>query len=370
MLTIGVEEEFFVFDRVERDFAPNGLPGFNLLKEQNHSDGGICRFDDEFQLSIVESRTGICRNLKQVQVEVQELRHMLIRATTGSELAIVAAGTLPLGSWRSARIMNKPRYEEIDRHYHEVARRRATCGCHVHIGIADRDVAVQVLNRVQPWLPTLLALSTSSPFYEEADTGYQSFRSLLWGGFPVAGVPRPFRSYQEYLRRIQVLIDTGSILDPGHTYWDARLGVKYNTLEFRLADACTSVGEVLLQAGLCRALVLTCLNEVENNRPLSAAQPELIRAATWRAARSGLDGELIDVVAEEKVTAPTMLDRFLTYLRNALEELGDWEEIVDLVDQTRQRGTSARRQHHVLARTGRLEDVVHSLAVETASNRQ
>src|SRR5918997_2002470 len=197
MLTIGVEEEFFVFDRVKRDFAPDGLPGFNLLKEQNPSGDGICRFDDEFQLSIVESRTGICRDLKQVQVEVQELRQLLIRTTTGTQLAIVAAGTLPLGSWRSAGIMKKPRYEEIDQHYHEVARRRATCGCHIHIGIAERDVAVQVLNRVQPWLPTLLALSASSPFYDEADTGYQSSRNLLWVGFPVAGTYNTFSSYKD-----------------------------------------------------------------------------------------------------------------------------------------------------------------------------
>jgi glutamate---cysteine ligase / carboxylate-amine ligase len=368
MLTIGVEEEFFVFDRVSRNFAPDGLPGFNLLTQQNLSDDGISRFDHEYQLSIVESRTGICRDLKQTQAEIQELRHMLIRVTAGSELLILAAGTLPLGSWRSARIMKKPRYQEIDEHYREVARRRATCGCHVHIGIPDRDIAVQVLNRVQPWLPTLLALSASSPFYDEVDTGYQSFRSLLWGSFPVAGTPPLFSSYKDYLEKIQTLIDTGSILDQGHTYWDARLGVKYNTLEFRLADACTTVDEVILQVGLCRALALTCINEITNNRPPTAARPELIRAATWRAARSGLDGELIDVVAKEKVTATVMLDRFLSYLRNALEELGDWDEIVNLVEQAQQRGTCARRQHQVLARTGRLEDVVDALAAETALN--
>jgi carboxylate-amine ligase len=369
MLTIGVEEEFFVFDRVSQDFAPEGLPGLDLLKERSSTDG-ICRFDHEFQLSIVESRTGICRDLKEVQNEVQELRHMLISTTVGSELLIVAAGTLPLGSWRNARIMEKPRYDEINQHYREVAQRRATCGCHVHIGITDRDLAVQVLNRVQPWLPTLLALSTSSPFYEKADTGYQSFRSLLWGGFPVAGAPHHFSSHQDYLEKIQLLIDTGSILDPGHVYWDARLGVKYDTLEFRLADACTTVDEVILQAGLCRALVLTCINEITDNRPLHAAQPELVRAATWRAARSGLDGEMIDVVAKEKVTATVMLDRFLAYLRNVLEELGDWDEITNLVNQTRQRGTSARRQHQVLTRTGRFEDVMDALAAETALNRK
>jgi glutamate---cysteine ligase / carboxylate-amine ligase len=369
MLTIGVEEEFFVFDPTKRDLAVDGLPDFELLK-QNSFDGLIYRFDQEFQLSIVESRTGICRDLDQARIQIRELRHALVQAASKSGLLILAAGTLPLGNWRTARITEKPRYAEIAEHYREVAQRRATCGCHVHIGIADRDIAVQVLNRVQPWLPTLLALSASSPFYDEADTGYQSSRNLLWGGFPVAGTSNTFSSYKDYLETIRVLIDTGSILDSGHIYWDARLGVKYDTLEFRIADECTTVDEVILQAGLCRALALTCLNETTDNRPLAAAQPELIRAATWRAARSGLDDHLIDVVAKEKVTATTMLDRLLNYLRNALEELGDWDEIVGLVDQTRQRGTSARRQRQALARSGRLEDVVDEIAAETALSRQ
>lgn len=370
MLTIGVEEEFFVFDPATRDLAVEGLPNFDLLKQQNNLDSEIYGFDHEFQSSIVESRTGICQDLNQVRIQIQELRHVLVGSALESELFVFAAGTLPLGNWRTAQITNKPRYEEIAQHYREVVQRRATCGCHVHIGIADRDIAVQVLNRVRPWLATLLALSASSPFYEGNDTGYQSFRSLLWGGFPVAGTPSAFSSHKDYLEKIQTLIDTGSILDAGHIYWDARLGVRYDTLEFRIADACTTVDEVILQAGLCRALALTCINEIKNNRPLPAAQPELTRAATWRAARSGLDGNLIDVAEKEQVSATIMLDRLLNYVRNALEELGDWDEVVSLADQTRQRGTSARRQHQVLARTGRLEDVVNELAVETTLSQQ
>lgn len=370
MLTIGVEEEFFVVDPANRDFAIDGLPDFDLLKQHNSSfDGGNYGFDYEFQLSIVESRTGICRELEQVRIQIQELRHILVRAGSESETLIVAAGTLPLGNWRATRIVDKRRYELMAQHYCEVVQRRATCGCHVHIGVADRDIAVQVLNRVHPWLPTLLALSASSPFYDGADTGYQSYRSLLWCGFPVAGAPSMCSTYKEYLETIHMLIDTGAILDQGHIYWDARLGVKYNTLEFRIADACTTVDEVVLQAGLCRALVFTCLNEIANNRPLPAVRSGLLRAATWRAARSGLDDDLIDVIAEEKVTAKVMLARLLNYLRDALEELSDWDEIVDLMDQVRRRGTSARRQRQVLACTGRLGNVVDELAVETAASR-
>ncbi|MDQ4033161.1 MAG: glutamate--cysteine ligase [Actinomycetota bacterium] len=366
MLTIGVEEEFFVFDPAGRDFSREGLPGFDRLKNRHSCNGGVYGFDHEFHLSIIESRTGICRDLKQVRTQIQELRDALIRAGAESDLLILAAGTSPLGNWRTTRITDKARYAEIAQHYREVAQRRMTCGCHVHVGIADRDIAVQVLNRVVPWLPNLLALSASSPFYDAADTGYQSSRSLLWGGFPVAGTPPIFSSHKDYAQNIRLLISTGSILDEGHIYWDARLGVKYDTLEFRIADACTTVDELVLQVGLCRALALTCMNEITNNRPLPAAQPELIRAAMWRAARSGVDDDLIDVVAQEKVTATVMLDRLLNYLRHALEELGDWDEVVDLVGQARQRGTSARRQRQVLARTGRLDDVMDELARETA----
>jgi carboxylate-amine ligase len=370
MLTMGVEEEFFIYDPTIHDLAVEGLPGFELLKKQTTATRGLINgasfgFDHEFHTAILESRTGICHDLNQVRAQIQELRYALVHAASEPQLSVIAAGTLPIGNWRTARIADKPRYAEIAEHYRDVAQRRIICGCHVHIGIADRDVAVQVLNRVQPWLSTLLALSASSPFYEGSDTGYQSFRSRLWGGFPVTGTPSVFTSHKAYLEKIQQLIDTGSILDSGHVYWDARLGVTYDTLEFRIADACTTVGEVILQTGLCRALVLTCLKEITNSRPLLAVEPELMRAAIWRAARSGLDGELIDVAAKEKVAAAIMVGRLLAYLREALEELGDWDEISDLADQIRHRGTSSWRQRQVLTRTGRLKDVVDRLAVET-----
>jgi len=358
-----VEEEFFLFDPLDRSLANGGLPNLGAIQ---HERSGIPAFDHEFQASIVESRTGICPDLQQVRRELETLRRALVRAATESDLSVLSAGTMPLASWRTARVTQKARYRQIAQHYREVVHRRATCGCHVHVGIADRDLAVQVINRVRPWLPVLLALSTSSPFYESADTGYQSSRNLLWGAFPVAGGPGLHNSYKDYDDKVALLIATGAILDVGHVYWDARVGTKYETVEFRIADACTTVDETVLQAGLCRALALTSLREIACDRPIPAVEPELIRAASWRAARSGLDDCLIDVIATEQVPAAELLDRLLHYLRDALEELGDWEEIVDLVQQTRNRGTSARRQHQVLARSGRLEDVVDELAAETA----
>ena len=366
-MTVGVEEEFFIVDPRTRDLAVEGLPGIDNISDRLSIGTEGCNFDHEFQLSIIESRTGVCGGLEQIRIALEELRRRLAGAAADAELRILAAGTMPLAEWRTARITPKPRYEQIAAHYCDVVRRRATCGLHVHVGVADREVAVQVLNRIRRWLPLLLALSASSPFYEGADTGYASFRWLLWGGFPVAGIPGYHRSYEDYAITIQRLIDTGLILDAGHVYWDARLGTKYDTLEFRIADACTTIDEAILQAGLCRALVLTCMNEVTAGRPIPTVRSELLRAATWRAARSGLDNNVIDVVAAEPVAPTEMLARLLTYLRDALDELGDWDEIVSLLDQARDRGTSCRRQHCVLARTGRLEDVVDALATETAS---
>lgn len=226
-----------------------------------------------------------------------------------------------------------------------------------------------MLNRIRPWLPTLLALSASSPFYEGHDTGYSSYRSLLWGAFPVAGMPPTFASHADYTATIRRLIDSGAILDEGHVYWDARLGVGYETLEFRIADQPTTVDEAVLQTGLCHALALTSIREVEAGLRAPTVRSELFAAAVWRAARSGLDDELIDVVMAEPVSAGALLDQLLAYVSDALEETGDLDEVAGLMDQARRRRTCARRQHDVLGRTGRLDAVVDMLVAETTPPR-
>lgn len=355
-----------MIDPEKRELAADGLPHLGRLQRwsaQSGADG--YGFDHEFQLSIVETRTGVCDNLDGIRRELGLLRGALADAALESGLSVAAAGTMPTGTWRDIRTTPKPRYGRIEDLYREVVRRRATCGCHVHVGIPDRDLAVKVLGRVIPWLPVLLALSASSPFYEDSDTGFQSFRNLLWGAFPVSGTPIIGDSYADYRERVQLLIAAGVVLDPGSVYWDVRLGTNYQTLEFRVADACTTVDETVLQAGLCRALVLTCLQEVAHDQQPPQLLPELMRAATWQAARFGLDGQLIDVRAATVVPAAELLDRLLRYLRDALEQLGDWEEVLALTEWIRCRGNSASRQRGTLSRAGRLQDVVDQLIVES-----
>jgi glutamate---cysteine ligase / carboxylate-amine ligase len=366
VLTLGVEEEFFVVDRASAMLAEDALPGLDVLRRRvPASFGEVAGFEREFQRSIVETRTGVCASLNEIRAQLEWLRRALVAVAAASDQMIVAAGTLPAVDWRVARVTDKPRYAEIAEHYRDVAQRRATCGCHIHVGIADRDQAVRTLNRVRPWLPLLLALSASSPFYDAADTGYESFRSLLWGAFPVAGSPEIHDSYEQYAQKIRMLVATGAILDAGHAYWDARLGTRYETLEFRIADACTTVDEAVLQVALCRAIALTCIREDERGAPLPSVPAELLRAATWRAARSGLDGTLVDVLARENVPAQLLVERLLAYVRIALEDLGDLDEVVHLVDEIRSGGTSARRQRHALPRDGGLAGVADQVAAET-----
>ncbi|GIH22153.1 putative glutamate--cysteine ligase 2 [Acrocarpospora phusangensis] len=346
--------------------APEGLPNIgDLLASCASEPDAYHGFDHEFHVSTVETRTDVCHSLRQVRGELKKLRGTLTDTASEAGLSVLSAGTMPNADWRTTRLVRKPRYDRCFEHYRDVVQRRVTCGCHVHVGIADKELAVQVLNRVQPWLPMFLAVSASSPFYDGADTGYQSFRNPLWAGFPIGGPPPLFDSHAEYAEHVRQLLEIEALTDMGNLYWDARLGTHFPTLEFRIADACTTVDETVLIAGLARALVLTCIDEIQAERPPVPTSPPMIKAATWRAARSGMNGDLIDPMTAEHIPAADMLDRFMHYIQEALKDLGDWEEISHLASQILTTGTSSHRQHRTLTTTGHLPDVIDELITET-----
>lgn len=367
ILTLGVEEEFFVVEPTTRALVPDAQAILDRLAAQGLAAGKNSSYDHEFQLSMIESRTRVCQSLREVRTELQQLRSALIRAAADTGRWIMAAGTAPLADLEAQAITPNPRYQQIAQMHPQAARDYITCACQVHIGITDREIAVQVLNRVRPWLPALLALSASSPFCMGRDTGYASYRSMIWTRWPSAGTPNLYRSAAEYGDVVQSLIDTGTILDPGQIYWDVRLGNGHDTLEFRIADAATTIDEAVLQAGLCRALARICLDQAISGRPLPEIRPELLGAARWRAARFGLEDSLVDVLKAQPVPASALLDRFLAYLRPALEDAGDWDEVFELVEGTRRRGTSAHRQRRTFAQTQSLRAVVDMLSDETAA---
>ncbi len=315
---------------------------------------------------MIESRTAVCVSLDELRGELRRLRSGLVEAAREENLRLLAAGSAPLVDWRAPGVTPAPRYERMAEAYQQLAREQLICACQVHVGIQDEDLAVGVLNRIRPWLPTIVGLFASSPFWMGVDTGYASYRTMLWQRWPTGGMPGFFASAAEYRAVVQSLIRSGVIADAGQIYWTVRLNQTHRTLEIRVADACTTIDEAVAYSGLSRALVRVCLDEGRDERRFHAVRPEMLAAARWRAARSGLDDVLIDPVSADPLPASVMVKRLMSYVRPALEDIGDWDEVSHLIERTMARGTSAARQRAAYRRTGRLEDVVDVLAGETA----
>ena len=360
--TLGVEEEFLIVDAETRRLRPEVEPMLARAQEQV---GDEVR--SELQRSQLESGTAVCETLGDLRAELVRLRRGLTAVAEESGCRIAAVGTHPFSSWQEVQVTPKAAYVRLEQDYQQLAREQLVCGCHVHVGISDREAAVQVLNRIRAHLPTILALSVNSPFWQGVDTGYGSFRTELWRRWPTNGVPEIFESAAEYDQLVDTLLSTGSVDDPGRIYFDARLSHRFDTVEIRVSDACLTVNEAVMVAGLQRALARTSHTEAVEGRAMPRPRPELLRAALWRAARYGVEADLVDVVEGKAVPARELVDGLLDHLRPALEEAGDWDEVASLVAGVMEVGTGARRQRDCLAQRGRLEDVVDFVLDETAA---
>ncbi len=360
-LTLGVEEEYQIVDLKTRGLVPAAR---EILPAAQQSLGGEAQH--ELLLSQIETATPVCHTLAKVRARVARERRAMIAAAACDGCGIAAAGTHPFARWEEQEITPKSRYQGLERDYAQLAREHLICGCHVHIGYDDRDAALAVLNGVRLWLAPLLALSASSPFFAGVDTGYASFRTEVWSRWPMAGPPAFFASRNEYDGLVRDLVATGSVEDATNIYWDVRLPEKSPTIEVRVADVCATIDEAVMIAGLTRGLVWTCDEAASRGDPVEAVRPEILRAAHWRAARYGLEGDLVDVAAKRSVPARDAVGALLRFVRPALEELGDWDEVSTLVDDTVGGGASAARQRAAYRRAGRLEDVVDLVVEETA----
>jgi carboxylate-amine ligase len=313
------------------------------------------RVQPELYRSMVEMNTPVCSTLAEVRQAVRGSRRSLIEAAGRQGLRIAAAGTHPFSHWRDQRVTDKPRYRNLAEDYQQVFREQVVFGCHVHVGIDDREATIQTMNRVRPWLPVLAA-----------HTGYASYRTEIWNRWPTAGMPQAFASRAEYDALVGTLVATGSVREPTKLYWDVRPSTKQETLEFRVADVCMGVEEAVMVAGLVRALAFTCHQAALTHEPDPAPRPELLRAAKWRAARHGLAADLVDVLGGQARPATEMVQLFLAAVRPGLEAAGDLEEVTELVRATIARGTGAVRQREAFQRTGDLESVVDLVISETA----
>lgn len=359
--TIGVEEEYQIINPTTRELCSRVQQILPIAREALGE-----KVQPEAQLSQIEIGTPVCRTLSEVRASLVGMRHSVIAAAAVDGNQIAATGTHPFSSWEQQQITPKQRYQTLMQDYQQLTRELMIFGCHVHIGISDRSRAISVMNRARVWLSPLLALSASSPFWLGTDTGYASYRTQIWSRWPISGPPLFFSSLAEYEALVEALVKTKSVEEATKIYWDIRLSERFPTLEFRVTDVCMTVDEAVMIAGLIRALARTCYEQAKANEPLEVARYELIRAANWRAARYGLDAELIDVEQECAVPAQELVKRFLTFVRPSLEEYGDWDEVSSIVLETIQKGNSATQQREVYKRRGSLEDVVDFIVAQTA----
>lgn len=359
--TIGVEEEYQIIHPTTRELCSRVQ---KVLPLAQRTLGDVVQ--PEAQRSQIEIATPICQTLSDVRTALSDLRREVIRAAAKDGNCIAAAGTHPFSHWQDQQITPKERYQGLLQDYQQLTRELVIFGCHVHVGLSDREAAIRVMNRTRVWLAPLLALSANSPFWLGDDTGYTSYRTQIWSRWPIAGPPIIFESLAEYNALVQALVQTGSVDDATKIYWDVRLSERFETIEFRVTDVCMRVDEAVMIAGLVRALVRTCYEQALQDKPFPRSRPELIRAAHWRAARYGLAAELIDLETERAVPAHELIEKLLVFVRPALEAQGEWDEVSSLVSETLHNGNGATRQRQAYQQAGRLEDVVDLMVAETA----
>jgi glutamate---cysteine ligase / carboxylate-amine ligase len=358
-LTVGVEEEFHTINLSTRRLTAQGSRVLEQLPAG--------KFSAELHQTMVEANSRPHVRLADLAADIAALRRAAITAAQRCGLGVVAAGSVPLAEPDTGQVTANPRYEHMRGEYRSLVSEQLICAMQVHVSVADRDLAVAVAHRIAPSLSALLALSASSPFWRGADTGYASYRTLIWRRWPTTGAGGGFASAADYDQTVADLVRSGVITDPGMIYFDVRPSAHLPTLELRICDSCPSLQDVVLLAGLFRALVVREVDAAIAGRASPPVRPELLEAATWRAARSGLEGDLVDPATATAAPASLLIRQLLADLRPALEANDDWEQVTELAEAALARGSSAERQRAAYA-SGGLQEVVDTLLKETSAD--
>jgi glutamate---cysteine ligase / carboxylate-amine ligase len=366
--TVGVEEELILVD--PETFRLTSVSQGAVQIAQLAGDGAsddIESVEEELYRPQIETATPPCATLADLDRHVRRARGEAAAAAAESGAAMVAV-PLPVLDDDEPRITPKPRYERIVSEFGEIGRNTVVGGMHVHVAIESDDEGVGVIDRIRPWLPVLLAVSANSPYSWGVDTGYASWRSQTWSRWPSAGPPEEFGDAAGYRAATEALVETGAAIDAGMIYFDARLAQSFPTIEVRIADVCTEVGDALLVAGLTRALVTTAAEAWSRGGPTPGWRAELVRAATWRAGRDGLSDKLVHPETGHLVRARDAVDALITHVSDALDDAGDREQVERLLSDLLSRGPGAGRQRAVFESKGTLEAVVDDLRDRTEAS--
>ncbi|TFV66223.1 UNVERIFIED_ORG: YbdK family carboxylate-amine ligase [Bacillus sp. AZ43] len=376
MRTVGVEEELLVVDADGRP-VPLGPDALEVAsrrgegespEEHEHAEAGdaesAAHLMPELKAQQLELGTPVCRDLAEVDRELRFWRSRAESAAAATGAHVVALATspvpvepIPTEGERYARMLDA---------FGLTAREMLTCGCHVHVSVADDDEGIAVLNRIRVWLPVLTALTANSPFWRGEDTGYASFRSQAWHRWPSAGPNEVFADAAEYHRLIDRVLATGTVLDTGMVYFDARLSANWPTVEVRTADVALRVDDAVTLAGVVRGLVETAARDRNDPPDVPAA---VLRVAAWRAGHDGLGGHLVHPLTGTPSPAADVIGDLLDHIRPALAEAGDERRVTDGLTTLLRRGTGADLQRRVHRETGDLAAVVRA-AVEATAGRE
>jgi carboxylate-amine ligase len=360
-LTIGIEEEYQIIDpqtRELRSYITQILEeGRLILREQ---------VKPELHQSIVEVGTNVCRTPAEARAELVKLRGTIIGLAAKHGLKIAAAGTHPFSSWTTQEITPLERYLGVKKDMQDLAQQLLIFGMHVHIGIEDPEFLIDAMNVSRYFLPHVLCLSTSSPFWIGRNTGLKSYRSIIFRPFPRTGIPPVFDSHEEMLQLTDTLARTNCIPDASKIWWDARPNHKYPTLEFRICDMCTRVDEAVCLAALFQAIIAKLWKLRRDNLTFRVYPQALIEENKWRAVRHGLDGSLLDLGKQQELPARQLVRELIEwFVQDVLDELGSRQH-VEYAFRMLEEGTSADRQLATYARTGDFREVVDQLVRETS----
>ncbi|EFL36879.1 carboxylate-amine ligase [Streptomyces viridochromogenes DSM 40736] len=349
MTTVGVEEEYLLLDPV------TGLPVPQADKVRTAAGLGRLVADQEVQYELlqaqVEVATPVCATLEEIGGHLLRLRHAIGMAAEEHGCRIAACGTPPLRHGHPMAVTDQARYRAMVTQAPQLVAEQLVNGTHVHVAVPDREAGVQVLNRVRAWLPTLTAMSANSPLWDGGDTGFASWRTVVFGRWPVSGMPPYFHDAADYDLRVQRLLDAGLISDTGQLYWQARLSPRYPTVEVRCFDVQLSADEAVMLAAVTRALVETALAETAAGARAPDFTPELLQAAMWHAARHGLGDTLVGPGGATH-RAGDVLYELLRHVSPALDASGDSRQVTSLIHRLLRNGTGADRQRAALARGG------------------
>jgi glutamate---cysteine ligase / carboxylate-amine ligase len=357
--TIGVEEEFQIIDPVTLELRSHVMQLVSAA-----SPDILDQVKGEMHQSIVETGTRICENVSELRIEMHRTRGELVAAAERAGLQVAAAGTHPFSSWIDQVISPGERYQHIVEELQQLARSLLIFGMHIHVAMPDKQTTIDMMNMVRYFLPHLLALSTSSPFWMGRNTGLKSFRTTVFRRFPRTGVPEQFESWSAYENFVNLLVKLNCIDNGKKIWWDVRPHPVFGTLEFRMCDVTTKVEEAVAIAALTQATIVKLHRLYTGNMGFRVYRRALIEENKWRAARYGIEGKLIDFGKESEVPMRELALELLDFVDDVLDELGS-RGAVEYVHTILNEGTSAERQLRIFQQTGDLRAVVKHLVEET-----